>query len=474
MAALTCDLCGGKLTMGVGGIATCDSCGMQHSPDRMKEKIQEIKGTVRIDKSHLIDNYLEMANAAYDSDNNVEAEVYCNKIIEIEPTNYKAWWLKGKAVVWQSTLPNLRLSESVLAFTKAILNSPIEEKEEIIEDIKYEIINLSNAMIALRGKCFSRLPDKEEKNGFSSDIISILNILKQFMEQAHVVIPLQELLSSMATTINQSVVKAFNDVIWPDYNGDPNDSDDRADKYEWQRYIERIGYCTDLVKQAIDLCDEDDESDIQRYENLIYLHEKAIDSCSWDFTFSAYSDSKIWSKEWMLTDEAKNSRRKLIQIYKSKIYLIKENTERKKQKEKEARIKAYWDTHEFEKNVLENEKKNLEDIKERTTAQIAELQKSKEKVPSVELFDKNQKEIAALEMRKKALGMFKFKEKKTLQELIDVLVIKKFEINKQIVKEQQEIEKQITPIRAELNEAIARIKEIDNELTIDRVIEDDE
>ena len=41
MAALVCDICGGKLVMGSGGIAVCDSCGMEHSPDRMKEKVQE-------------------------------------------------------------------------------------------------------------------------------------------------------------------------------------------------------------------------------------------------------------------------------------------------------------------------------------------------------------------------------------------------------------------------------------------------
>ena len=39
MAALVCDLCGGKLIMGAGGVATCDSCGMEYSPERMKEKV---------------------------------------------------------------------------------------------------------------------------------------------------------------------------------------------------------------------------------------------------------------------------------------------------------------------------------------------------------------------------------------------------------------------------------------------------
>ena len=46
MAALVCDICGGKPIMDGGGIAVCDSCGMEYSPDRMKEKIQEVKGTI--------------------------------------------------------------------------------------------------------------------------------------------------------------------------------------------------------------------------------------------------------------------------------------------------------------------------------------------------------------------------------------------------------------------------------------------
>lgn len=43
MAALVCDLCGGKLVMGAGGIAVCDSCGMEYSTERMREKVQMLK-----------------------------------------------------------------------------------------------------------------------------------------------------------------------------------------------------------------------------------------------------------------------------------------------------------------------------------------------------------------------------------------------------------------------------------------------
>lgn len=50
MAKLQCDLCGGSIIMQGGGqLAVCDSCGMQYSVERMREKAQEITGTVRIE-----------------------------------------------------------------------------------------------------------------------------------------------------------------------------------------------------------------------------------------------------------------------------------------------------------------------------------------------------------------------------------------------------------------------------------------
>ena len=52
MAMLVCDVCGGNLQMDAGGkTATCQFCGMQYSVERMREKIQEIRGTVKVEGS---------------------------------------------------------------------------------------------------------------------------------------------------------------------------------------------------------------------------------------------------------------------------------------------------------------------------------------------------------------------------------------------------------------------------------------
>ena len=49
MAALQCEICGGKLMGKPGGIFECDSCGMEYSTEWAKAKIQEIKGTVKVE-----------------------------------------------------------------------------------------------------------------------------------------------------------------------------------------------------------------------------------------------------------------------------------------------------------------------------------------------------------------------------------------------------------------------------------------
>ena len=48
-AKLECEICGGKLVGKPGGIFECDCCGMEYSTEWAKAKIQEIRGTVRVE-----------------------------------------------------------------------------------------------------------------------------------------------------------------------------------------------------------------------------------------------------------------------------------------------------------------------------------------------------------------------------------------------------------------------------------------
>lgn len=164
MAALVCDLCGGKLVMGAGGIAVCDSCGMEHSADRMKEKVQEIKGTVRVDNTHMVTTYLEMTATALEAGNNEEAENYANKVIEIDPRSAKAWLYKGKAAGWQTTGRNNRYPESIVNWINAYSFATETEKAEIVDSIQNEAMNISAAILQMECNSFANYRSDDNKD----------------------------------------------------------------------------------------------------------------------------------------------------------------------------------------------------------------------------------------------------------------------------------------------------------------------
>ncbi len=426
MKQLICEMCGSNNLIKHDGVFVCQDCRTKYSVEEAKKMM--IEGTVRIDNSHMIVNYLEMARNAYQSSNNLEAESYANKVIELDPTNYKAWLIKGKAAGWQSTLINPRFAESVSAFSNAIAYAPEDEKNEITEDAKTEIRNLAMALISIRGERFAKWPDDEETAGFITDITTIIGAMIQFINQAGVVISMSEMMAPLSTQINQAVVQGWQNTILPDYNGDDN----RPDDSQFRTFIERIGFCTTLVEQAINLCDDDDEEDIQRYENLIFLHKEAIDSCSWDYNFESWG--KSYFKNLTLTSAAISTRRTMISQCENKIRTIKaektrkENAERliKEQKTKEAakrQFDKYWFNHANEKADLETELKVLneqvEAIKIKYNDYANALNNEISEIPGDAEIKSFEERLAKLAKEKEALGIFKGKEKKVLQELID-------------------------------------------------------
>lgn len=358
MAALVCDLCGGKLVMGAGGIATCDSCGMEHSPERMKEKVQEVKGVVQVDSSHLVENYMRMAQNAYDSGNKAEAENYCNKILETVPNHQQAWLLKGRAAGWQSTLGNIRFSEAINCFANAVANTEETEKASVINECKQEVSELAEALIRIRGERFAKWPDEEEKNGFIGDLTVILQAILQFFKAVGTLINKDELMAPLATIINNSVIDAWNNVVRPTFE---NDHDGYPDDYELKKLIDRAGHCTDLLEQAVNLVETDDEEDIKRYENLIAIHEYLINANSY-----SYETVKIGNSNWdgrplydnqyvkskSLNDEAKRQRRQLIAKYQNKINSIKSAAAAKVAAEKARNKKEFWDKYSEERTII--------------------------------------------------------------------------------------------------------------------------
>ncbi len=147
MAALVCDICGGKLVMQSGGVAKCDSCGMEYTKERIQEKVQEIKGTVKIDgpvetvkgdaeKERL----LNMANDCLNKGNLVEAKRIYTTVSKEYSNDWRGWWgiicstpLSKDMVIAPSPYYPARLDEGLLEyeFNMALSFAPDVEKNNI-------------------------------------------------------------------------------------------------------------------------------------------------------------------------------------------------------------------------------------------------------------------------------------------------------------------------------------------------------
>lgn len=424
MAALVCDLCGGKLVMGASGIAVCDSCGMEHSADRMKEKVQEIKGTVRVDNTHMITTYLEMTATALEAGNNEEAENYANKVIEIDPRSAKAWFYKGKAVGWQTTGRNNRYPESIANWINAYSFSSLEEREELVDDIKAEARKIGAAILQLECNSFADFRSDDNKEDVTNALDMIEEQLELLKEKTEIDVYTDAFKVILASTVNAGAVNASDNA---DQDFGPENIN--RDKYSWNRYTEAQDWCLTLLDKAYSLCSDDDLCHTI-CENYIAIAEAVRDSCSYKFQPSAYSDG-TYVRDYSFTQSAKEYRTNTINKWKKKRdnhdpELRKSNCKKAidlyilscGEANRKLAIEQYWDAHASEKVALDNE---LAEIERKKSDLNAEAANNSDKHQAEQI----DKEIAAVRNQMNSLGLFKGKEKKALAARIEELTATK-------------------------------------------------
>lgn len=398
MKQLTCEMCGSHDLLKHDGVFVCQTCGTKYSVEEAKKMMVvgtvEVKGTVKVDNSDSLINYLEMAELAYDSKNNTEAELYATKVIESDPKNYMAWLIKGQAAGWQSTLANIRFPESVSAFVKALSYAPADTREDVQKIIEKEIHGLLSSLVSLRAERFVKWPDAEETEGFQTDLTTIIKTIKS-LHKGNVFVPVQETLTDLAKIINDAVIEAFNRTIYPEYKSREYPYPTGTD---FTRYIDRIDNSIAVLNKAVALYAEGNEATIQIYQNMIDLENKAIEGCAYDWEYCSYLDNPAYVQQYrdngfivdvskgrvycvskQLTDAAKATRKVHISTYEAKINAIKEGIEQKK-------IEEFWSRNVEYKAVLEEERSKVQE-------ELATLKKSKKGHTRCESLEEYKEEI---------------------------------------------------------------------------------
>lgn len=156
MKRMVCEMCGSTDLIKQDGVFVCESCGCKYSVEEAKKLMIEIegtvnvKGTVKIDRSNELKTSLELAESAIGSSNYRQAIDYSNKALEIDSENAKAYILKGKALMWSSTLVNNTMTAALDEWGKALQYTEPDKKLALYDSMCKEMKIAHNAVVDLQ------------------------------------------------------------------------------------------------------------------------------------------------------------------------------------------------------------------------------------------------------------------------------------------------------------------------------------
>lgn len=436
-------------------VGFCFNCGS-------KILIKDEKKGEKISNNQLIENYYNLALTASRAKNNSEAENYCNKILELDPTHYLAWQLKGHSVGWDSSLSNIRLEEAITYYNNAIEYAPSKSvKEEMEKSNNEDLENITFALLELQCDRFSKWPDQEESVSIAE--IALLTLRISYGKKDYLKKVARKIYETITWTWDGKILSEFRN----DNGGHPNDE---ALKY----VIFRRKLLDGVFLSAAAIDDESNRENISRFRKMISMWNDLTYAKSYDCIYD-YNGNKNWCisssiKSSTIQDEIDKYNVKIRKMENEIEY--KENEERRlaneekekirriAEQEKKNRIDAYWEKHADLKAKYVAEKKDL-------TEQLRRLQKEIESSADIIELQALSNQLDKLISQKDNLSIFKRKEKIELDNQIKEIGEKINELRNKINDTNLALGKQMDKLKT-------RVKEINNELEKDRQERTDE
>lgn len=295
MKAIVCEMCNGNNLLKENGVFVCQSCGTMYSVEEAKKLMVEISGnvdvsgsTVKIDNTSNIENYLTMAENALSSNNQAEAEQYSNKVIEIDPQNYRAWLIKGKAAGWQSTTANQRTDESINCFINAVKFAPVDRAKEIREKAAVELSKIAYAIIALCCNQYKDYPSKSRVETIVSSIQSV--VIPTWMVSDKFGVPFDQYMKNIADYISNTATVVWNNEI------NKYQQEQYPNEYQRSQLQECAMGVTQLFQNAIIMSKNDAASNIVRYKNCIAIQTIIAKNKSYTYSRGMYIPDKEMSR----------------------------------------------------------------------------------------------------------------------------------------------------------------------------------
>lgn len=389
MKQLTCEMCGSTDLVRDNGVFVCQTCGCKYSVEEAKRMMVEgtvdVKGTVKIDNTPQIQNYLDLSRNAYNAGNGQSAFDYANKALEIAPQHTDAWIAKMKSIEYIATFGNLRMMEVVEAGKNAVTYASEDKKDAVILEVySYQ---LTRALELLK-LAMSKLDETDSiKSTYRSFcLISLLTATSNTLKADSSLVNLYEGVANEA--------KALVELIPDEYMAiDPS-----------------------LPKLAIECARQ------YQYETDALARRYSVYGA--ELTASAKSVRQAEKKK--LEDKAERAKKKADEIAKKKAEEKRQEEERIRKEQEEKRL-AYWAAHQAEKQELEQ---RIDDLTNQTRTHETAIRTIQEQInqinreadsgqaPSEQKAEEIKRNIHELENQRAGLGLFKGKEKKQIAEQI--------------------------------------------------------
>ena len=467
MKRIVCEVCGSNNLLKQDGVFVCQDCGCRYTLEEVRkmaaEETEEAAETVKADNTPAFSNYLDMAKSARDANNYGEAEEYCKKVLETDTSVWEAWYIRGTAAGWQSSLANIRLSEMSNYISRALKECPAEERQRLKNDCEAGIRAVSMAIVELRLENFHKYP-----SGFhSSDLENDLNQIKRYTYAF-----LKEINAYRGDTdeglLYVKKITSFLDRLWKEVYPDfCNVNGGHPLQYDFDKFLNSAEAMYDSAVTATNIlgCEYDNEEAneliIKTYKQMNKWNKATMDAYAWRIDSGSYCG---YSKASRLSDEAKDERYQLIENVNKAIERITEKgpecvaaRKKKEEAERKKRVDEYWAGHPDEKAKLEAERKSESDLLQALKSEI-------EALPEAENVRSIMREADEATKAYESLGLFKIKEKKAAKERIQ-------QLRDRLIKANADFFDASGSMKDECEKHEARIRGIEEELTRDRLTE---
>lgn len=177
MKVLKCEVCNSTSLLKDGDVFICQDCGAQYSLDIVKKMVQDKSSAEKVKKSNSesndgkIENYLTLAKGEREGGNLYNAEAYCNKVLELDPCNYKAYIIKGHVVCGSSSLEDDKLDVAMNLYKKGLQYAPKNEKKACQDEIKVEFKKYFDFLI-------THIPTNFTNDPSIDSVIQMVSLLK--------------------------------------------------------------------------------------------------------------------------------------------------------------------------------------------------------------------------------------------------------------------------------------------------------